>query len=292
LVTQGRAGKAFTDVVSGLEQAGALDDFGNAVSSLVQGLTEADTVKSALSGSWLGHALHPLMTDLPIGFWMSAVTLDVLGGKAAEDGADLLLGLGNLSALGTAATGLADWSDSDDGAEKRVGIYHGLANTAGLALMAGSWLARKSGARGAGKALGLLGIGVATASAYLGGHLVFARGLGVQHAGFGVEDAVGDWTDVGAEADLAEGKPVRVSANDVPVMLLRQDGRVMALAGLCSHAGGPLDEGEVGDSTITCPWHGSRFQLADGCVQRGPASFPQPVFEARVRDGRVEVRAA
>jgi nitrite reductase/ring-hydroxylating ferredoxin subunit/uncharacterized membrane protein len=292
LVTQGSAGKAITDVVSGLEQTGALDDFGNAVSSLVHRLTGADTVKNALSGAWLGHALHPLMTDLPIGFWISAVTLDLLGGDEAEDGADLLLGLGNLSALGTVATGLADWSDSDDGAEKRVGVFHGLANTAGLAMMTGSWLARKAGAREAGKALGLLGIGVAGAAAYLGGHLVFSRGLGVQHAGYGVADAVGDWTDVAAEADLAEGQPIRATASDVPVMLLRQDGRVMALASICSHAGGPLDEGEVGDGTITCPWHGSRFQLADGRVQRGPASLPQPAFEARVRDGRVEVRSA
>lgn len=292
MVTQGSAGKALTDIVSGLEQVGALDGFGNQVSGLVHRLTTADTVKSALSGSWLGHALHPLMTDLPIGFWMSAVTLDLLGGKDAQDGAELLLGLGNLAALGTAATGLADWSDSDDGAEKRLGILHGLANTAGLALMTGSWLARKSGARDAGKALGLLGIGVAGASAYLGGHLVFSRGLGVQHAGYGVEDAVVDWTDVAAEADLVEGQPLRVSADDVPVMLLRQGGRVMALASLCGHAGGPLNEGEVGDRTITCPWHGSRFQLADGCVQRGPASLPQPAFEVRVRHGRVEVRAA
>lgn len=292
MVTQGRLGKTLTNVASGLEQSGVLDDFGNAVSGLVHGLTEADTVKNALSGAWLGHALHPLLTDLPIGFWMSAVTLDLLGGEDAEDGADLLLGLGNLSALGTAATGLADWSDSNDSAQKRVGVFHGLANTAGLALMAGSWLARRSGARGAGKTLGLLGIGVASASAYLGGHLVFARGLGVTHAGYGLDEEVGDWTDVAALADLADGKPLKVSAKDVALMLLKHDRQVHALANLCSHAGGPLDEGEVGYGTITCPWHGSRFQLADGCVLRGPASLPQPAFAARIRGERVEVRAA
>jgi nitrite reductase/ring-hydroxylating ferredoxin subunit/uncharacterized membrane protein len=291
LVTQGSSGKALTEVMSGLEQSEALDPLGETVSGVVQKVTAADGLKNLLSGTWLGHALHPLLTDLPIGLWMSAVTLDMLGGEGAEDGADLLVGLGNISALGTAATGLADWSDSS-GAEKRLGIYHGLANVAGLALMAGSWAARKTGARGAGKALGLAGLGVAGASAYLGGHLVFSRGLGVQHAGFDIESDVKKWTDVAAETDIQDGKPLRVNANEVPVMLIREDGRLLALAARCTHAGGPLDEGDIADGAVTCPWHGSRFQLADGCVQRGPASLPQPVFQARVREGRVEVRSA
>ncbi|HEY8740301.1 MAG TPA: non-heme iron oxygenase ferredoxin subunit [Candidatus Dormibacteraeota bacterium] len=291
MMNQGSSGKLLTEVMSGLEQTEVLDPLGETVSALVQRLTASDTVKNMLSGTWLGHALHPLLTDLPIGFWMSAATLDVLGGEDAEAGADLLVALGNLSALGTAATGLADWSDSF-GAEKRVGIFHGVANVAGLALMTGSWMARKAGARGAGKALGLAGLGLASASAYLGGHLVYARGLGVQHAGLDIEETVKRWTDVAPEADLVEGKPIRVSANEVPVMVLRQDGRLLALAALCTHAGGPLDEGELKDGTVTCPLHGSRFQLADGCIQRGPASLPQPTFQTRVRKGRVEVRSA
>jgi len=291
MVSQGRSGKVLSEVVSGLEQTRAFDGPGEAVSGIVQKLTARDTVKSVLSGSWLGHALHPLMTDLPIGFWTSGVTLDLVGGEDAEAGADLLVALGNLSALGTAATGLADWSDSF-GPEKRLGIWHGLANSAGLALMTGSMLARKSGARGLGRALGFAGLGVASASAYLGGHLVYARGMGVQHAGFDIDQAVSDWTDVAAESDLVDGKPLQVSAADVTVVLLRQGGDLLALAGLCTHAGGPLDEGAFKDGCVTCPWHGSRFELADGSVQRGPASIPQPTFQTRVRNGRVEVRAA
>ena len=291
MVSQGSSGKVLSEVVSGLEQTRAFDAPGEAVSGIVQKLTARDSVKSALSGSWLGHALHPLMTDLPIGFWTSGVTLDLVGGEDAEAGADLLVALGNLSALGTAATGLADWSDSY-GPEKRLGIWHGLANGAGLALMTGSMLARKSGARGLGRALGFAGLGVASASAYLGGHLVFARGMGVQHAGFDIDQAVSDWTDVAAESDLVDGKPLKVSAADVPVMLLRQGGDLLALASMCTHAGGPLDEGAFKDGCVTCPWHGSRFELADGSVQRGPASVPQPTFQTRVRNGRVEVRAA
>ncbi|MFN2465195.1 MAG: Rieske 2Fe-2S domain-containing protein [Candidatus Dormibacteria bacterium] len=290
MTSQGSSGKALSEVMSGLEQSAALDPLGETVSGVVQKLTATDTVKNLLSGTWLGHALHPLMTDLPIGFWSSAVALDLLGGEDAEEGADLLVLLGNVSALGTAATGLADWSDSY-GAEKRVGMIHGLANTAGLALMTGSWAARRAGARGAGKTLGLLGIGVAGVSAYLGGHLVFSRGMGVQHAGLGIQEAVEGWTDVAAEADIGEGKPVRVTANDVPVMLMRDGGQLLALAARCTHAGGPLDEGEVNDGVVTCPWHGSRLRLADGCALRGPASIPQPVFQVRVREGRVEIRS-
>ena len=115
--------------------------------------------------------------------------------------------------------------------------------------------------------------------------------MGVTHAGFDLDQSVEKWTDVAAEADLGEGQPMAVQANDVPVMLLRQGGRLHALANLCTHAGGPLNEGEVKDGAVTCPWHGSRFTLEDGCVLRGPASIPQPRFEARVREGRVEVRA-
>jgi nitrite reductase/ring-hydroxylating ferredoxin subunit/uncharacterized membrane protein len=291
MTSLGKLGEVLVGVARGLEQSQALDGLGEAVGGAVQKLTGPDVVKTALSGSWLGHALHPLLTDLPIGFWTSAVALDLLGGEEAEDGAELLVGLGNLAAVGTAASGLADWSDTY-GPEKRAGIYHGLANTAGLALMTGSWLARRSGARGMGKTLGLAGFGVTAAAAYLGGHLVFFRGTGVNHAGFDIDQEVPDWTDVAAESEVVEGRPQKVMAGDVPVMLVRQNSILMALAGRCTHAGGPLDEGQIRDGSVTCPWHGSRFQLADGCVLRGPASIPQPTFQVRVRDGRVEVRAA
>jgi len=291
MVNQGQMGKALSTAVEGLEQSQALDGVADQVGGFVQQLTRPDSLKNLLSGSWLGHALHPILTDLPIGFWSSAVALDFVGGDQADVGAELLVGLGNLSAVATAATGLADWSDTV-GPEKRLGMIHGVANTAGLALMTGSWLARRAGARNLGRGLGLAGLGVASASAYLGGHLVFSRGVGVQHAGFDIEQSVSEWTDVAAEADLVDGKPHPVEANGVALMLVREKGQLLALASRCSHAGGPLQEGEVIDGAVTCPWHGSRFRLADGCVLRGPANIPQPRLEARVREGRVQVRAA
>ncbi|MFN2462783.1 MAG: Rieske 2Fe-2S domain-containing protein [Candidatus Dormibacteria bacterium] len=288
---QGQVGKQLTDAVSGLEQSQVLDGPADAISRAVSKVTGADAVKNLLSGAWLGHALHPVLTDLPIGFWSSAVALDFFAGEDAEDGAELLMGLGNLGAVAAAASGLADWSDSY-GPEKRVGMLHGVANTAGLVLMTGSWLARRSGEKGLGRALGLVGLGVASASAYLGGHLVFSRGMGVQHAGFDLDQAVEDWADVAAEADLVEGKPLLATAGEVPVLLFREAGQLLALANRCSHAAGPLNEGDFRDGAVTCPWHGSRFALEDGCVLRGPASLPQPRFEARVREGRVQVRSA
>ena len=76
------------------------------------------------------------------------------------------------------------------------------------------------------------------------------------------------------------------------MLLARADGGLRALANTCTHAGGPLDEGELADGCVTCPWHGSTFRLDDGSVVRGPASTPQPTYETRVRDGWIEVRAA
>jgi nitrite reductase/ring-hydroxylating ferredoxin subunit len=82
-----------------------------------------------------------------------------------------------------------------------------------------------------------------------------------------------------------------VRAGDIDVLLVREGQRLHALWASCTHECGPLAEGTFADGNVTCPWHGSTFRLADGKVVRGPAAFPQPVYEARVTDGKVEVRA-
>ena len=94
-----------------------------------------------------------------------------------------------------------------------------------------------------------------------------------------------------AAADLPEGKPVRQMAGEVPVVAIRSGGRVHVLANRCSHMSGPLSDGELADGCLTCPWHGSRFDLTDGSVRRGPATAPQPSYETRVHDGKIEVRS-
>ena len=137
--------------------------------------------KDALHGVWLGHPLHPLLTDLPIGFWTSAFVLDLFGGRRSEPAADAMVALGVVSAVPTMAAGLADWSELD-APERRSGLVHGVANTVATALYAASFLRRRVGRRGAGVMLGLVGAMAATAGGYLGGHLTFRRGVGANHA--------------------------------------------------------------------------------------------------------------
>jgi nitrite reductase/ring-hydroxylating ferredoxin subunit/uncharacterized membrane protein len=243
-------------------------------------------VKDFLSGTWLGHPLHPPLTDLPIGFWTSAVALDLFGGKKSRRAAQRLVALGILSAVPAAVTGATDWSDTE-GEDKRVGVMHAALNTAALLTFTSSWRARHRGRHLRGVALGIVGSGIATAAAYLGGHLVDVRGVGVDQTAF--DPAPSEWTAVCQEMDVSE-QPQRVPALEGSVLVLRVDGRITAVASTCPHRGAPLEEGKVEDGTIVCPWHGSCFHLADGALLRGPSTVPLPAYETRVVDGTVEVR--
>ncbi|HLM65116.1 MAG TPA: DUF2231 domain-containing protein [Acidimicrobiales bacterium] len=165
--------------VQHIEQAEGLDRPAAALERLASAVVRPGVVHDALVGSWLGHALHPLMTDLPIGFWTSASVLDLVGGAAGRPAADRLLGVGIASALPTAATGLAEWLHADRRA-RRIGLVHANANSVGLALYTASWLARRRGRRAAGVALALAGATAATLGGYLGGHLATARKVGTR----------------------------------------------------------------------------------------------------------------
>lgn len=245
------------------------------------------TPRDLLYGTWLGHPLHPAVVTLPIGFWTTAAVLDLAGEERA---ADLSLGLGVVTALGAAASGAAQWQDTVKNEKpRRIGALHAMLNIAATGLYAGSWLLRRRDARGAGVALSTAGLGLATASAWLGGDLSYVLGIGVDHTAF--EQPPAEWTDVLAAAELVEGKPARVEADGVPVMLLRQGGEVLAISATCTHLGGPLDEGEIEGDTVTCPWHGSVFCVRDGGLRHGPATAPQAAFAVRVENGRIAVRA-
>jgi nitrite reductase/ring-hydroxylating ferredoxin subunit len=264
-----------------------LDPVATKVGDAVGKLVPTGPVKDVLSGKWLGHTLHPVLTDGPIGAWVWASVLDATGGRRSEDGARALVGWGILAALPTAATGLSDYADTF-GPERRVGIAHAGLNAVALTLYGASWAARRRGSTGAGKALALAGLGVASIGAYLGGHLSLDMGVGVDHTAY--EAGPRRWTAVADESELAEDEPRKVRADGMDVMVVRHRGRIRALGHRCTHAGGPLSEGEIGDGTVTCPWHGSIFSLDDGRVRRGPARAPEPAFETRVVDGKVEVR--
>jgi nitrite reductase/ring-hydroxylating ferredoxin subunit len=218
------------------------------------------------------------------------VALDWLGGSDKEEAADRLVALGIGSTLPAIVSGANDWADTTVGnpTVRRVGLVHALGNATATSLFTGSLIARRRGARGTGKLLALAGAGLMGASGHLGGHLSFADAVGADHTAF--EAPVDDWTDVLADAELADGRPHCAEVEGVPVLVMRDRGELVALSDRCAHRGGALHEGEIDDGCVVCPLHGSRFRLRDGSVERGPSAYPQPVWEIRARDGRIEVR--
>jgi nitrite reductase/ring-hydroxylating ferredoxin subunit len=244
-------------------------------------------VRDVLDGVWLGNPLHPALTDIPLGAWSAAFLLDLAGSEAA-DGA---LAVGVLGAVPAALTGLNDWSHLKDDA-RRIGIVHALLNTAGLTLNLLSLAARKGGHRGLGRMLSTVAYGGAVVSAHLGGHLSFGLGVRVNRTAF--ESPRERYAPVCEESELEGGKLVGVEleGEDVVVARSEETGEVCAIAATCSHLGGPLADGEREGDAVICPWHGSRFDLCGGEVLGGPAVYPQPRYETRVRSGKVEIRAA
>lgn len=244
------------------------------------------TVKNALSGVWLGHRLHPMLTDAVIGTWASAGLLDVIGGRESQRAVRQLLGAGALAAVPTAAAGLSDYTDTYDHG-RRLALVHALAADVALTLQVVSLVARRRGSTGAGRLLSLLALGALGSAGYLGGHLSYVLGIGVDHTAF--DEGPKEWEDVAASAGVT-AEPTVVRAGEHEVMLVRVDGKIVGYANRCSHAGRPIADGDVDDGCITCPAHGSTFSLRDGHVVRGPAASPQLRYEVRERDGRVEVR--
>jgi nitrite reductase/ring-hydroxylating ferredoxin subunit/uncharacterized membrane protein len=273
-----------------IERLEALDRVSEPLQTAVRNAVPPQSdLKDLLSGTWLGHPLHPPLTDVVIGTWTSALLLDLLGDERTEAAADRLVAAGILAAVPTAAAGLSDWAELRGGS-RRVGTVHALGNTTALVLHVASWTARMRDARGTGRALSALGYGVASFSAWLGGHLSFTRGVGVNQTAF--EEAPSDWTPVLDEAELAEGTPTAARANGLGVVLIRKGERLYALADRCSHRGCSLHEGELNDDeTLTCPCHGSTFRL-DGSIVKGPATSPQPAYDVRAHDGKLEIRTA
>ena len=248
-------------------------------------------LKDMLNGTWLGHPLHPALTDVPIGSWTATTLLDVAWLFSEDEGiargADLTLVLGLMGAVGSAVAGLADWSDLD-GTDRRVGAMHGLLNVGITTLNVGSWISRLTGNRRTGIALSTTAYLTSLFSAYLGGELSFAKGIGVNHVAW--EGGPDDYVAVMNEQDLPEGKLTRVDVSGIPAVLLKQGNTIYAIGATCTHLGGPLDEGTVKDGVVQCPWHGSCFKMTDGSVVNGPAAYAEPTFAVRTRNGQIELR--
>jgi nitrite reductase/ring-hydroxylating ferredoxin subunit/uncharacterized membrane protein len=274
-------------VVERLENLSALDVVARAVEPVAQRLTKSDAVKRVLSGAPLGHRLHPMLTDIPIGCWTAASLVDVCAWSSGRRASRRLVGIGILASLPTAATGISDWSDTRGG-ERRIGVAHMAATSTALALQLASWRARGRGHHVRGALLGVAGLGAVTAGGYLGGHLVFVKRVGVDAE---VPIILDDAWQVACRVDeLVDGEPIGATVEGVRIAIVRDRGFIYALAGVCTHVGGPLDRGSVRDGALVCPWHGSAFCLADGTVERGPATTPVPVYETRVRGDLVEIR--
>ena len=269
-----------TDALEGAEQ---LDDVIGRIRNVVQNLVSPVPIRRLLSGTDLGHPSHPMLVQLPIGLWTSTWALDFVG-LSKTKAARSLVGLGVLAALPALASGMSDWVDTD-GAEARVGLVHATTNSIALACFSVSWWRRKEGRHG-GVFWSTLGATFATAGGFLGGHLAYSLGVGVDTNAF--NSGPDKWTAVRGSvptedlvARTVEGVRVMVATNE--------EGR-FALADRCSHRGGPLSEGSLESDCVTCPWHGSRFELATGAPIRGPASIPQPVYENRVMADKLELR--
>jgi nitrite reductase/ring-hydroxylating ferredoxin subunit len=278
-----------TDTVRGLVDrlatAEALDKVGKPVAAWVGKQLRTGTAKDVLSGTWLGHPLHPMLTDIPIGSWTSAFVLDIVGGKRGRRAADLLVVIGIVSALPTAAAGLSDWSDTI-GEERRIGTAHAMGNVAALTFYTLSWRARRRGKR-------LRGV--------LLGHLVYRKGVGPDRNAW--KHASDEWVEVDDEPGLVAAEeglvaagtdtgPRVVKVGDDDVLVVRQGAAYVAISNVCGHAGGPLNEGPFDDKgCVTCPWHGSVFQLSDGHVVHGPATGNQPRYDVRSgRTGKLSIR--
>jgi nitrite reductase/ring-hydroxylating ferredoxin subunit len=273
-----------------IAQLEALDAPAKKIGKAVRTVIKPGPLKNALSGTWLGHALHPMLTDVTVGSFTSAVMLDWLGGEESEPAARRLIGIGLLSALPTVSSGYSDWADTEvaDESVRRIGIVHAAGNATAAWLFAASWLARRNGDHGRGRALALAASGILTGAAYLGGHMTLAEGVGVDHTTF--EDGPDEWTPVLDDTDLPDGRMRCVEADGTVVMVARSGNDLYALSNHCSHRGGPLHEGELDAGTVICPWHDSVFDLRDGSLIHGPAAYPQPAWDTRVREGRIEVR--
>lgn len=245
-------------------------------------------VKDLLYGTWFGHPLHPFLTDVTLGALTTSFALDVLG---EEDGADMALKLGVLTSGATVLSGAAQWYDAtNDDEPRRLGTVHAELNTIALGLYIASWMLRDRDKRAAGIATAWMGHALSQASGYIGGHLAYVLGIGVDRSI--TVGRLDKWTDTGIDASaLDHGEAKRVEIDDVPVMLLKDHTAIYAASPVCTHLAGPLDEGAVDGSCVTCPWHGSVFDVTNGNAVHGPATAPIPVYETRIVSGRIEVRS-
>jgi nitrite reductase/ring-hydroxylating ferredoxin subunit/uncharacterized membrane protein len=251
-------------------------------------------LKLFLNGTWIGHPLHPVLKDIPVGAWTFTVIFDLAGllfnvpsfGIAAS----VTTAVGILGALGAAVAGLMDWMDVDP-PEKQVGAVHAILNVTATLIFTASLVMRWQSQWQLGWAtcvVALIGYLLMTFGATLGGAMVYRMGVMINRNAY--RNGPADFRPAIAASKLAEGQMVRVEVEGQPILLVKSGARICAIGAVCSHYGAPLNEGAIEDGAVRCPWHGSRFALEDGSVREGPTCTPVPGYEVRVVNEQVEVK--
>jgi nitrite reductase/ring-hydroxylating ferredoxin subunit/uncharacterized membrane protein len=244
-------------------------------------------VRDLLNGRWLGHPLHGVLTDAPIGILFLVIVLDILDLRTA---ADVALIVGILTMLAAAVAGAADYADTDGTARERATVHSTLMVVALLVYLA-SLAIRSSGGEGGDRTLAvwtsLVAFLILAAGAYVGGDVVYALGNMVSRHAF--RGAATKWialepAELDDAGDIPEGRPVKGKLGINTLAIVRRGETVLALHDTCAHAGGPLSEGSIEDGCLVCPWHFSKYRLTDGRTRRGPTVYDQPVYEVRRTD--------
>jgi nitrite reductase/ring-hydroxylating ferredoxin subunit/uncharacterized membrane protein len=273
--------------------------FGNWLASLINAVyrglgAPGKLLQDLLNGSYLGHTLHGVLTDATVGSVTALLVLDavgvIFGVQNLETASVIVLGFSALSAWGTILAGLTDYKDTATGDERNVATLHGLVNIVATLFYTVAFFVRWSGGVAAGRWLSLIGFVLLASGAFIGGHLVFKYGYMVNHNAFSRGRRAKEFTPVMAIADLPDATPTKASLGPTSLVVVRRGDLVYALKATCSHAGGPLAEGELKGESIVCPWHGSTFRLSDGAVRHGPAATREVAYRARINDGQVEVQ--
>jgi nitrite reductase/ring-hydroxylating ferredoxin subunit/uncharacterized membrane protein len=279
----GSANAAAARLSAVIESAEWLDRPAESLQGVIRRVIGKGRLRDVLSGTPLGHPAHPMLVAPPIGLWSGALLLMLR--KRERGAARTLLGAGVLAAVPAAWTGWSDWLDTD-GAERRIGLVHASVN--GLAIGSFALACLRAGRGRAPIAPLATGTSALALGGWLGGHLAYTLGVGVDTNAF--ESGPENWTLATALDEVGED-PVCVSIGGVRLVALSTEEGLAVLADRCSHRGGPLSEGKrVAAGCIECPWHGSRFNAKDGSVDRGPATAPQPTYATRVTADGIEVR--
>ena len=282
------------DIARGVGMRG----FGDGVAKGVNGFyrvlgTPGRYLQDLLNGAWLGHTLHSILVDIPMGGFTVLVVLDLaalfLGVEGLETAALIVLGVGWLAAIGAVLSGLTDFKDTlqDD---RPVVALHGITQVVATALFGTSFFMRLGGEHDLGRWVALVGYLIISLGAYIGGHIVYKLGYMVNRNAHTRGGRAGEFTAILPAAQLPENTPTRATLGTVGLVLVRRADVVYALKETCSHVGGPLSKGRLEGDAIVCPWHYSTFRLRDGAVVHGPAHTKQPVYEARIMGDQAEVQ--